>query len=235
MAQGSREENHTTAIYAAHQGNEVERRQAVEHIIATHWKPLYKYLRFRQNLSADEAQMLLAKYLEEFLKPAFFGRFDSHAAPLRNYLRKELDRFAGHWKGEASFHQSFPIDYASAEKEYQSEVRFPGLSADEYFENEWVRNLFTVAVEELHASLAAEGKSDHFALFLQSDLQDKTGADRAILDEIAKRLGIPINDAMNTLASTRLKFHHIMIDIVRSLTTTDAEFQQEMRKIFKGS
>jgi hypothetical protein len=177
----------------------------------------------------------MAEHLEEVLKPGFFLRFDSQAGPLRNFLRKELDRSVGRWRGERSTSLSLPIDFASAEEEYQSEVRFPGLAADEYYESEWVRNLFALAVGVLQATLAAEGKTEQFTLFLQSDLQDKSIAERAFLDEVARELGMPINDAMNALASTRQTFHHIVKDIVRSLTTTDTEFKQELRNIFKGS
>ena len=225
----------TNAIDAAQHGPEPERRQAAEHIIAAHWKPLYKYLRFRHDRSPVDAHALMAKYLEEVLKPGFFLKFDSHSGPLRSFLRKELDRFAGHWKGEQSASGTLPIDYASADEEYQTEKRFTGIAADEYFESEWVRNIFALAVGVLQTTLAAEGKPEHFALFLQSDLQDKSAGERAYLDEVARELGMPINDAMNALASTRQLFHHIMKDIVRSLTSSEAEYKQELRTLFKGS
>lgn len=235
MAPSSRDNDQASAIFTAQHGNEAERRQAVEHIIAAHWKPLYKYLRFRHVRPAEDARALMAMYLEEVLKPGFLVRYDSHAGRLRDFLRKELDRFNAVWNDERAIPQPLPIDYASAEEEYQSEVRFPGVPADEYYESEWVRNLFALAVGVLQTTLVSEGKADHFMLFVQSDLQDKNIGERVLLDEVARNLGMPINDAMNALASTRQTFHHIMKDIVRSLTTTDAEFKQELRNIFKGS
>ena len=235
MAPASEDIDQTSAILTALRGSEPGRREAVEHIIAAHWKPLYKYLRFRHDRSPEDARALMAKYLEDVLKPGFFLRYDSHAGPLRNFLRKEIDRSAVQWSGKQSTSYPFPVDYASAEEEYQSEVRFPGLAADEYYESEWVRNLFALAVGVLQSTLAAGGKTDQFTLFLRSDLQDKSMGERAFLDEVARELGMTINDAMNALAFTRRTFHHIMKDIVRSLTTTDAEYQQELRNIFKGS
>lgn len=235
MPSSSQDIDQTSAIFTAQLGSGHEQREAVEHIIAAHWKPLYKYLRFRFDRSPEDARALIAKYLEEMLKPAFFRRYDPRTGPVRIFLKKELDRFAGQWKGTQSDHQTLPIDFAAAEEEYQSEVRFTGVAADEYFEGEWVRNLFALAVSVLQATLASQGKTDHFNLFLMSDLQDKSVAERAFLDEVARKLGMPMNDAMNALASTRQAFHHIMKDIVRSLTTTDAEFKQELQHIFKGS
>lgn len=235
MAPSSRDNDQASAIFTAQHGNEAERRQAVEHIIAAHWKPLYKYLRFRHERSPEDARAIIAKYLGDVLKPGFLVRYDSHSGRLRDFLRKELDRFAGQWNGDRIVSHTLPIDYTAAEEEYASEVRFQGVPADEYYESEWVRNLFALAVGVLQATLAAEGKTDHFTLFLQSDLQDKSIGERALLDEVARELEMPINDAMNALASTRQTFHHIMKDIVRSLTTTDAEFKQELRNIFKGS
>src|SRR3990172_6772611 len=172
MTPASQEDNQTSVIPAAQHGNDPERRQAVEHIIAAHWKPLYKYLRFRHDRSPEDARVIMAKYLEDVLRPGFFRRFDSPAGSLRHFLRKELDRFNGHWSGGQTFLRTLPIDFTAAEEEYQSEVHFQGLAADDYYESEWVRNLFALAMGELQATLSAEGKNDHFALFLQCDLQE---------------------------------------------------------------
>jgi len=225
----------TSAIFTAQHGTEAERRQAIEHIVAVHWKPLYKYSRFRHNSSPDDTQLLLKEFFEELARHGFFKKYSIQSGPLRTFLRAELDRFHGHWKGLAAGQSRFPIEYSAAEEEFKSEVRFSGLAADEYYEREWVRNLFTLAVAELQNVLTAEGKDDHFLLFFQNDLQDRPAQDRQFLDEVANKMGIPINDAMNALAAARQRFHQIMKEIIRSLTLSDEQFQQEMRAIFRRS
>lgn len=235
MTSPTHDADHVSAIAAAQHGTESERRQAVEHIVAVHWKPLYKYIRFRHDSPPDESSKFLTEFFEELARPGFFKRYTAQSPPLRTFLRTELDRFYGHWKGLTTSRGRFPIDYAAAEEEFGSEVRFSGLAADEYYKREWVRNLFTLAVGELQAVLTTEGKGDHFLLFVESDLQDRPAQDRQFLDEVAGRMGIPINDAMNALASTRQRFHQIIKEIIRSLTRTDDEFQQEMRLIFRRS
>jgi DNA-directed RNA polymerase specialized sigma24 family protein len=224
-----------SAIITAQRGTETERKQAVEHIVATHWKALYKYLRFRHNTQTDDAQAVLQKFLTQLHKQEFLKRFDPAAAPFRHFLRRELDRYVGHSGLITAPAPGFPINFAEAEEEYRAEVRAPGLAADAYFESEWVRNLMTLALEELHNTLAAEGSEIHFTLFLQHDLQEKPAHDRISLDQLAAEMGIPLNDAMNALAAARQRFNHILTELVESLTTTRTELKREMHKIFGDS
>lgn len=222
----------SSALYGILQGSDSERQQAAEHIVATHWKALYKYALFRHHRSADDTQASLHGFLRNILSKEFMSRFDPRVSPLRHFLRKEFDRYMGHREGSGQTPPLFPLDLTVADEEFRTEVRAVGLAADSYFENEWVRSIFTIALEELYGNLASEGKELHFTLFLKSDIQDKPREQRAFVDEVARELGLSDHDAMNALAATRQRYHQILMGIVRPLTMSESEFKREMRTIF---
>jgi hypothetical protein len=95
-----------------------------------------------------------------------------------------------------------------------------------------VRNLFTLAVEELHTRLTSEGKTGDFSLFLNHDLQDRTGSERVGLENLASELSMPLAEAMASLAKTRQRFQGIVTDLIRSFTSSEAEFRREARTFF---
>lgn len=225
----------TSALYGILQGSESQRHQAAEHIVATHWKSLYKYALYRHHLAADETQAILHGFLRQILSKEFLSHFDPKLSPLRHFLRKELDRCFVHREGSGHASPSFPLDFTIADEEFRTEVHTVGLAADSYFESEWVRAIFTLALEELYSKLSSEGKEIHFTLFFRSDIQDKPVQERAFPNEVARELGLSEHDAMNALAATRQQFHHILVDIVRPLTTSESEFKREIRTIFGNS
>ena len=61
-------------------------------------------------------------------------------------------------------------------------------SMEEFFEKEWVRSLFSLAVETLRGECEQRGKAIHFRLFEIYDLEDHGAATRASYDDLARDL-----------------------------------------------
>jgi hypothetical protein len=229
MPTGVPPSDYTSVVLTAQFGNETERPGAVEHIIATHWKVLYKYLRLRHQVPSSEAEAMMLSFLTEVQRKGFLDQFDGSKSPIRVYLREKLDEFVTQQKAPGENGPSLPIDFALAEEELRSEVRDPSQSMEEYFESEWVRIIFTLAVEELYGKLQQQGKTVQFFLFLRHDLQQ---GEKLPLDEIAKELSISSELANAFLKETRTTYQGIIGDLIQSLTTSSAEFRKEVRLLF---
>ena len=211
-----------------------ERSKAVEYIVTAHWKPLYKYLRLQYQISSAEAQTVTLNFLALFQERTFFARFDPTRLPLREFIRQKLDVFVPTPGARKVVTFSPAFDFSGAEEEFKADQEGPGQSALEYYNNEWVRILLTLAVEELHNRLAAEGKSKDVALFMKLDLQDRSGGERVGIEAIAGELSIPMNEAWNSLAQTRQRFQNILIDLIRSFTSSEAEFRREAQAFIRS-
>jgi hypothetical protein len=215
-------------------GNDVERGTALAHIIAAHWKPLYKYVRLQYRIPAPEACTVTQNFLESLQGAEFFTRFDFAGLSLREFIRQELDAFVRIPGARKTADINPSLDFTGAEDEFNVDQTGPGQRPAEYYNSEWVRSLLTLAVEELHTLLTEEGKSTDFSLFMKLDLQDRSGTERVGLEEIASALSMTLSGALESLARTRQRFQNILMDLIRSFTSSDAEFRREARAFFQA-
>ncbi len=233
MPAGNPEADQPSVTHSAQHGDPAERTTAVEHIVVAHWKPLYKYLRAQYRLPDPEARTIILNFLLLLHERTFFAKFEGRKMPLREFLREKLDVFVPTPAARKAIAPSPALDFPGAEEEFRADQENPGQSGVEYYNNEWVRNILTLAVEELHNKLAAEGKSRDVELFMRLDLQDRSGNQRTTLETIANELSMPMDEAWNSLAKTRQRFQNILIDLIRSFTSSDAEFRKEARAFIR--
>jgi hypothetical protein len=216
------------------QGNPAERAKAIDHVITAHWKPLYKYLRMQYQMSHAEALTATLNFLPLVQERTFFARFDPARLPIREFIRQKLDVFVPTPGAKRAVAAPPALDFSGAEEEFKADLEGPGQSALEYYNSEWVRSLLILAVEELNNRLSAEGRSTDFSLFMKHDLQDRSGIKRVGLEDIAGELSLPLADALTSLAKTRQRFQSILMELIKSFTTSDAQFRREAQTFFRG-
>ncbi|MCX6134498.1 MAG: hypothetical protein NTU47_11850 [Ignavibacteriales bacterium] len=229
MPAGNPATSNPSIVQTAQRGDPAERAKAIEHIVVAHWKPLYKYVRAQYRLSHTEAWTITLNFLKLLDEGIFFAKFDGSKTSLREFIRGRLDVFMPTPAARKVIAPPTTIDIVGAEEEFLADQTAPNQSAIEYYNNEWVRNLLTLAVEELHNKLASEGKSRDAELFMKLDLQDRSGDQRVTLEAVANELSMPLGDAWNSLAKTRQRFQNILIDLIRSFISSDAEFRREIQ------
>jgi hypothetical protein len=234
MPPGNPDAGQVSIIHLVQRGDPAERSKAVDQIVTAHWKPLYKYLRLQYQIPHAEACTVTLNFLALFQESTFFARFDPARLPIREFIRQKLDVFVPTPGARKVVAPSATLDFSGAEEEFKSDQEGPGQTALKYYNNEWVRTLLTLAVEELHTMLAAEGKSKDVALFMKLDLQDRSGDERIGIEAIASELSIPMNEAWNSLAQTRQRFQHILIELIRSFTSSEAEFRREAQAFIRS-
>jgi hypothetical protein len=101
-----------------------------------------------------------------------------------------------------------------------------GQSPEELFHREWVRSLFTLALEDLRG----RHKDIRFQLFEKYDLNESET--RPTYGELAEEFGISVVSVTNFLAAMRRDFGRAVRDRLRELTLSEREFESELRAIF---
>ncbi|PYT99445.1 MAG: hypothetical protein DMG38_11285 [Acidobacteria bacterium] len=217
-----------------------ERARALESLCAAYWKPIYKYIRLRWDRPADEAQDLTQGFFVGVLERELLEKFEPKKARLRTYLRVCVDSFVSN-EDKADRRQKrggdiphVALDFAAAEEELGNAVMDPARivspeSLDEFFEKEWLRSLFTLAVEDLHQLCLARGRERTFHLFEAYDLEDH---DKISYDQLAKEYAISVSDVNNALAWARREFRRISLERLHELCGSEEEFQREARAAF---
>ncbi len=225
-----------SAIASTRSGEPAERERAYSSIVAGYWKPAYKYIRVEWNRSNEDAQDLTQSFFATAFEKNYFQTYDPSKGSFRNFLRTCLDAFiskqdqaAGRLKRGGGT-TTVSLDFEGAEGELHSLPIPSGMTTDEFFYKEWVRHLFSQAVETLRAECEASGKQRHFALLERYDL-DRTASS---YDELAREHGIPVTTVTNRLAWARRCFRQIVLDAIRQVTGSEDKFQKEARQLLGG-
>jgi RNA polymerase sigma factor (sigma-70 family) len=228
------------SVLDAARGNDpVERERALETLFAAYWKPVYKYVRLRWNRSPEDAQDLTQGFFIELLERALLARYDPEKSRLRTYLRLCVDSFVMNQtkaaqrlkRGGTALH--IALDFEAAEGELRSAAidvaSIPSPSVDDYFEKEWIRSLFTLAVEDLRQLCEARGRQKTFQIFEEYDLE---AADDISYAQLAAKYSLPVTDVTNALAWARREFRTIALDHLREICGSYDEFQREVLSVF---
>jgi|HubBroStandDraft_6_1064221.scaffolds.fasta_scaffold298891_2 RNA polymerase sigma factor (sigma-70 family) len=217
-----------------------ERQHALEALCAAYWKPVYKYTRLRWNRPADAAQDLTQGFFVELLERELLDKFDAKKSRLRTYLRLCVDSFvmnqdkAGRRLKRGGNAHHVALDFSAAEEELGGAVMDPASipspeSLEEFFEKEWVRSLFSLAVEDLRKLCEERERTRTFHIFEAYDLE---GNEKISYDQLAADYGIPLTDVTNALAWARREFRKLALDRLRELCGSEEEFQREARAAF---
>ena len=225
---------HHSAIIAARSADREVRQRALGTIVESYWKPAYKYLRIKWQLSNEDAKDLVQGFFANAIEKDYFTSYDSAKASFQTFFRTCLDRFVANQKksdnrlkrGGSTDH--FSIDFSSVEEELELTTT-DGITPEDYFHKEWVRSLFTLAVEILRRRYDETERTVYFKLFELYDLgDDETKTSYASL---AKEFGISTMDVTNYLAAARREFRKVVLGKLREVTATEEEFRNEARAL----
>jgi len=212
-----------------------ERQRALGVLVSAYWKPVYKYIRLRWNKENEDAQDLTQDFFARLLEKQLLDRFDPGRARLRTYLRvcidglvMNTDKSSQRLKrgGEVAF---LALDFESAEGELSKTQVSPPGNPEEMFAHEFARSLFGLAVARLRRECEADGKGAHFRLLELYDIEE--GGKELTYEQVAQRFGIKVTDVTNYLAFARREFRRIVLEELRTMTSSEDEFRREAQAL----
>jgi RNA polymerase sigma factor (sigma-70 family) len=222
-----------SVVLALASADAAERTRAFDTLVACYWKPLYKYARVAWKRTREDAEDLTQSFFVRAFEKESLAAYDASKASFRTFLRLLFDRHtANEWKAGQRLKRGggeVHLDFDSAEAEIGREAST--LTPEEYFQREWVRSVFAVAVERLRERCVADGKATQFAVFESYDLEDDRGVSYR---ELAIRFDVPETQVTNYLSAMRRRFREIVLEALREVTATEEEFRAESRALLGG-
>jgi hypothetical protein len=224
--------NHS-AIIGARSDDQLTRRRAFETILASYWKPAYKYIRLKWQADNEDAKDLTQGFFANAFEKNHFASYDASKASFQTFLRTCLDGFvanerkAGSRLKRGGDMDHYQLDFATAETELAAHAS-TDLSPEDYFHREWVRWMFTLAVDALRQRCDESGRNIHFQLFERYDLRDDANVSYASLGE---EFSLDTATVNNYLAAVRRDFRRVVLEKLREITATDEEFRTEARSL----
>jgi RNA polymerase sigma factor (sigma-70 family) len=199
---------------------------ALERVAALYWKPVCRFVRLKYRQPAEAAEDLTQEFFASALQRDFFRRFDPSLASFRTYLRMAVEHFAAN-QYEAANRQKRGGGIAF---ELADDVELAaGQSPEAIFEQEWRRQVFALALDDLRAHCESAGKRVQWQIFEAYDLADSA---RPSYGELATLHGLPETQVTNSLAWARRMLRGFAEARLRGVTANEAELHKEMRKLW---
>lgn len=227
--------NHS-AIIAVRSDDLQQRRYAFEAILESYWKPVYKYVRIKWRANNEDGKDLTQGFFANAFEKNHLANYDARKASFQTFLRTCVDGYvANQQKAQKRLKRGggvemSSLDFSGAESELALHPPATNLSPEEYFQREWARNLFTIAVESLRRNYAQSANAIRFQIFERYDLEDSP--EKVSYNSLAKEFGLTPTIVNNHLAAARRDFRKILIEKLRQLTATDEEFRIAARELF---
>lgn len=227
------------SVVEAAAGSDPEaRRRALDALVAVYWRPAYLHLRLKWNLGREEAEDLTQEFFARALDRGFFEKYDPERARFRTFLRGCLDHLIANVRrderrlkrGGGATH--IPLDFAGAEEDLALAAARASEDPDALFRREWIRSLFTLAVDALRAECLEGGDRIRFEVFARSDLDPVEGESRPSYRDLAAEFGLPVTQVTNHLSWARREFRRVVLERLRELSGGDAEYRAEVRELF---
>ena len=226
--------NHS-AIVNARSEDQITRQRALDIILTSYWKPVYKYVRLKWQASNEDAKDLTQGFFVNAFEKDHFANYDAGKASFQTFLRTCLDGFvanerkAGNRLKRGGGMEHYSLDFASAEDELSSHALTSTLDPEDYFHREWVRWMFTLAVDAFRIRCLDSGRTVHFQLFERYDLSDDNA--QISYASLGQEFGLEPATVNNYLATARRDFRRIVLEKLREITATDEEFRTEARSL----
>lgn len=204
------------------------RRAAADLLVRVYWAPVAATLERRWQLVPQDVEDLTQEFFTEALARDWLLAYDPARARFRTFIRVCVDRFVANAiqarrrlkRGGGATH--VPLDAA--------EFAATDAEVDERFRLEWVRSVFALALEALREQGRRENKTVPVATFEAYDVDDPP-AGRPTYADLARRFGIPETTVANHLAWARRAFRGHVLDVLRSLAGSEAEYREDAQEL----
>ncbi len=209
------------------------RERAIELVMRAYRGPVIAVLRRQWQLEPADAEDLAHDFLAQALAKDWLRRFDPARGRFRTFLRSCLRAYASDAHDRATAHKrgglltAVTFDDAGA-----------GLATaadDEVFDREWARGVLDLALDALRAECEAAGRATTYEVFVACDVRGAEADAPPTYASVATTFGLPVTQVANYLHWARGRFRRQVLDTLRALTTSDAEFRAETRALLGRS
>jgi DNA-directed RNA polymerase specialized sigma24 family protein len=215
----------------------LRRAAAYEALARSYWRPVYMYVRLRWRRGPEDAQDLTQEFFARAFEREYLARYDPAKARFRTFVRTCLDGFlANADKAAARLKRGggmtiAGVDFARFDADLAAHAQSDEPDPERWFHREWIRGLFTDAVDRLRGHCDGEGHPLAFILFTRYDIDGSDAGERPTYATLARETGLRVTDVTNELAWVRRAFRDIVLARLRDVCASDDEFRAEARDL----
>jgi len=224
-----------TVVLRAKDPSAPDRREALERLFQTYWKPVYFLI--RRTHDPETAQDIAQGFFTAFLEKDFLrtverdkGKFRTFlCVALRHYMADENDRARAQKRGGGRL--PLTLDFSRAETEISREPAAKD-NPDKMFQRQWALEVIKRSLQALRAEFQASDRLAEFeAISLYLSAGGKEAPSHALL---SRRLGISESDVNNRVHRLRRRYRELILEEIRSYSESEEESQEELRDLFSA-
>ncbi len=216
-------------VQALASGDAHVRAIAFERVVRVYRTPVIEVLKRQWRLEPADAEDLAHDFFFVALDKEWLGRFDPARGRFRTFLRACIRDFANaeyrraHAQKRGGFARPVPVEHA--------DLVVDGDDTDAVFDREWARSVLESALQALEGDCREAGRESAYQVFRAYDVDGADLAAPPTYAALAERFALPVTQVANHLHWTRQRFRHAVLDTLRALTASDAEFRGEVRAL----
>lgn len=209
-----------------------DRREALQKLIETYWKPLYGFVR-RKGHGVEAGKDIIQGFFTELLAKDYLqyvdrgrGKFRSFIlTALEHYMADEYDRAKAQKRGGGRLVLS--LDFQDAEVGVAGHGG--GEGPDAAFKRDWALNVMMQAMARVKAHYESGGRVAEFDAF-RAHLSS-VRPEGASYEALAATLGLGVEDVRNRVRSARARFREAILEVIRAYTDSEAEAAEELNDL----
>lgn len=214
---------HVSLVVALSSDDPSTRARAVDLVMSAYRAPVIAVLRRQWSLDVPDAEDLAHDFFAHALEREWLARYDRSKGRFRTFLRSCLLSFAT--TAHEAAHRLKRGGHLTAVSLDDTTPVAVNADVDRIFEQEWVRSVMTISLDRLRDECEAAGRQRTFDVFLAHDVDGAEAPPPYAV--LADRFGIPVTQVANYLHWARKRFRGHVLDTLRALTASDAEFREE--------
>ena len=233
-SQNAFQSTYWTLVLQAQDAASPARRDALQTLIQTYWKPLYWFVR-RKGQDPEAAKDLVQGFFAALLEKDYLRYVDRDRGRFRTFLLTALEHYVSDERDRASALKRgggrtvFPLDFDMAEcaVSVQRDVD-PELA----FRREWWSKVLEQAMDRVRASFGEKGRSEEFEAY-RAYLSSMHPADTSY-EEIARRIGVSSETVKNRVRSARADYREAILQVIREYAGSEEEARAELDDLFRA-
>jgi RNA polymerase sigma factor (sigma-70 family) len=228
---------HWSVIAACTGGNGTSAKAAAEalaQLCRDYWPPLYSFVR-RRGFNSVDAQDLVQGFFGYFLEHKAYAQTDRQKGKFRSFMLASLKNYmADVWDRDHALKRGgghefvFLDDEVAAVETHATSNSAQVVSEEQDYERRWAAALVARAMKNLEAQFNQGPKALLFAE-LKRFITGGTGLPSQ--EEVAERLGIPIDTLRSHLSRMRARYRELLREEVARTVSQNDNVDDELRHL----
>ena len=206
------------------------RREHLERLSQTYWKPVYAFIRRTWGCDREKAQDLAQDFFVRAFENDLLGKFDPSHGNFRSFLKAVLRNFVREdHRRETAAKRGGGLRIVPLGDDPGPDAVPEALPPEEAFDRQWVHEIMGRAVRQLEGELGNQGHGAWFEALRMYDLEDQPATYR----QIGERLKVSESEVRNYLHRARVRLREILIACLSEYIGSEDEVIAEMRDLLK--